>query len=333
MYARIRTRTVASSAQNISALANPAGGQKNGRTDGVAWALGSSNQFQGNPVIAVLHHIAKQGRSRVHIIENDVDAAIIEEVSKRGASGRYHEGQAASRCRRHLLELHAIQISEQLWTLGPSRAPITLVNGRIDMPIGDENIQEAVVVEIQKTRAPPKERNSGTAKSCGIGDIREVEGAVIPVERLVVIGKRGNKKIEAAVAVVVSDGNAHRCLGQTFIGERETREIADVFKRAIVAIAVEIARNRIVGHRKVEPAVIVRIDKHRRKPIVVLRIGDASFLADVAKSAVAVIVKEMVAFARKPTWATHEEAYAAKLACARGDSSLPCHRRMVSIEL
>src|SRR5258708_3895297 len=193
------------------------------------------------------------------------------------------------------------------------------------MAVGDEYIQEAVVVEIQETCAPPKKGNSGTAKSGRIGDIREVEVAIIAVESLVVIGKRGDEKIETAVAVVVSDGNAHGCLGETFVGKRKAGKIADVFKRAVVAISVKIAWNRIVGDGEIEPTIIVRIDKHRRKTIVVLRIGDAGFFADVDESAVAVIVKQMIAFPSKPARATHEEAYAAKLACARRYSSLPCH--------
>jgi len=72
--------------------------------------------------------------------------------------------------------------------------------------IGDEYIQEAVVVEIQE--AAPQPRNGIVDCQVGrIGDIREIEVAIIAVESLVVIGKRGDEKIEAAVAVVVSDGN------------------------------------------------------------------------------------------------------------------------------
>jgi len=50
--------------------------------------------------------------------------------------------------------------------------------------------------------------------------------------------------------------------GQDFVGKRKAGKIADVFKRAVVAIAVEIAWNGIVGDDEIEPAIIVRIDKH-----------------------------------------------------------------------
>jgi len=81
--------------------------------------------------------------------------------------------------------------------------------------------------------------------------------------------------------------------------------------------------------REIEPA-ISSASKTPTQDIVALRIGDAGFLADVGESAVAIIVKEMSPSPGSPRGA-HQEAYAAKLACARGDSA--CLRlRMLCIE-
>src|SRR6266853_1262893 len=332
MDPRIGTRTIASPAQDVTALANSASSQEDHGTDGIARALGPSNQFEGNPVIAILHHVAKQRRSRIHIIKNHVDVTIIEEIPERGAPGRNYEGKAAPRCRRHLLELCTIHMAEKLRTLGPSGSPITLVNRRIHVAVGDEYIQQAIVIKIQETCAPTQERNGGAAESCGIGNIRKVEVAVITVQRFVVVGKRGDEKIQATVAIVISDGNTHGCLRETFVGQSKTGQIADIFKSAVVTIPIEIARNRIVGNRQIDPAVIVHVGKNRRKAVVALRIRDARLLADVRKSAVAIIVKQMVALSGKTTRTTHKETYAAKLAGIHRDSSLTGNRRMIRVE-
>src|SRR5438552_9763492 len=64
-----------------------------------------------------------------------------------------------------------------------------------------------------------------------------------------------------------------------------------------MAIVVKVAWHGIVGHRQIQPAIVVYIDKYRGKTVVAFRIRYASFLADVRKSAIAVIVKQMVALA------------------------------------
>src|SRR5258706_6096537 len=154
MDTQVRARAVASATHDVSALANSARCQEDRRTDGIARAPGASNQFEGNPVIAVFHHVTQQRRNGIHIIEDNIDVAIIEEVSERSASGGHDEGQAASGCRRHLLELSAIQIAEKLRAVGPGSAPITLINCRIYVAISDEYITEAIVVEIEETSTP-----------------------------------------------------------------------------------------------------------------------------------------------------------------------------------
>src|SRR5260221_14522702 len=102
-------------------------------------------------MIAVLQYVAQQRRNRIHVIEDNIDVAIIEEVSERSASGGHDEGQAASGCRRHLLELSSIQIAEKLRALGPGSAPITLINGRRDVGLSDEYVREAIVAEVEET--------------------------------------------------------------------------------------------------------------------------------------------------------------------------------------
>jgi hypothetical protein len=67
-----------------------------------------------------------------------------------------HNRQATPSRRRNLLELRAVKIAQQqrTLTLCPDRTPILLIYARVHMSIGDEDVEQPVVVEIQKASAP-----------------------------------------------------------------------------------------------------------------------------------------------------------------------------------
>lgn len=86
---------VAASADDVSTLADPVGSKEDLGADGVPWTLGSPDQFEREPMVAVLHHVAEQSGSGVHVIQNNVDVTVIEEISEDRTSSRHHDGQAA----------------------------------------------------------------------------------------------------------------------------------------------------------------------------------------------------------------------------------------------
>ena len=67
-------------------------------------------------------------------------------------------GQTASGRRRHLLEPRPVAVAEQQRALRPGHAPVEAVHLRIDVAVGHEQIQPAVVVEIEEARAPSEKR-------------------------------------------------------------------------------------------------------------------------------------------------------------------------------
>ena len=60
------------------------------------------------------------------------------------------------------------------------------------MAIGDENVEEAIIVKVQKTAAPGEERNRGIAKASAKRNVGEIRVTIVAIESLVVVGERGD---------------------------------------------------------------------------------------------------------------------------------------------
>jgi hypothetical protein len=128
MKTLVRVRPVATAADDVASLSRSACCDEHLGADSVSWAFRSSYQLEGKPMVAVFEHIAKQRRRRIHVVQNNVDVSIIENVAKGRAPRRNHVRQAASGRWRNLLKLVPIQIAEQLGPLRPSCAPVSSIN-------------------------------------------------------------------------------------------------------------------------------------------------------------------------------------------------------------
>jgi hypothetical protein len=89
--------------------------------------------------------------------------------------------------------------------------------------------------------------------------------AVVAVEGVVVVGKIGDVKADAAAVIVVADRDAHGACSRPSSFRAKPGKIADVFECAVVFVAVKIFRDRIVGNSEVYPAVVVYIHKKLRR--------------------------------------------------------------------
>src|SRR5271167_17689 len=96
--------------------------------------------------------------------------------------------------------------------------------------------------------------------------------------------------------------------------------------------AVKILRHRIIRDQKVDPAIVVHVDENRRQTVIAAGIGNAGLHAHIGESAIAVVVKQMIALARQPARAAHDRD-ATKLAEPRWYAALTGNRRIVGIEL
>ncbi len=148
MQPRIRTRPVASPADHVGALPNASGSHKNLRADGIPRTFWSANQFKCDPMVPVRYNVSEERRRRVHVVQDNVNVAVVEEIAKRRTARGNDIRQAAPCCGRNFLKLSAIEIAEQLRSLRPGCAPVALVHRGVNVAIGQENVQESIIIEV-----------------------------------------------------------------------------------------------------------------------------------------------------------------------------------------
>ena len=147
MHARIGVRPVTSATENIGPLACSSCRQKDFSANCVPWALRPADQLQRHPMISVFHHIAQQSGRGVEVVNHYIDVAVVKQVSESRSPGWNHSSQPAARSRRDFLELHPIEVAEQLRSLRPSGSPVLFVDDRKNMAISDKQIKQAIIVK------------------------------------------------------------------------------------------------------------------------------------------------------------------------------------------
>src|SRR5260370_35373727 len=100
------------------------------------------------------------------------------------------------------------------------------------MTVDDKNIQQPVVVKVQKTGSPGQKRNCRDRQTGTVGNIRKTVLPIIPVQRLVIIGKRCREQIDFPVPVVISHSNTHIRLLAPVLTQRKSRNVAYILKKA-----------------------------------------------------------------------------------------------------
>src|ERR1700680_3346072 len=154
--------------------------------------------------------------------------AVVEKIAENGTARRDDDCEAAAGSWRDFLEFGTVQISEELGALRPSCAPIRLVRDRIDVAVGNENIKEAVIVEVEEAGAPAEEWNRGIPETGFEGNVGERGIAIVTIESFVIVGEGSDEEIELAVAIVVAGADAHGRLAAAITIDSESRHITDV---------------------------------------------------------------------------------------------------------
>ena len=120
----------------------------------------------------------------------------------------------------------------------------------------DEQIREAVVVEIDDAGAPPYIA-SFDAQAGADGDVVEVPFPVVAVEDIGIVGEVRFEDVEVSVEVVVADAHTHAGLFQPVFAERHPSFQTLLAKGAVVLVAKQPARRGIAGDIDIRPTVVV----------------------------------------------------------------------------
>jgi hypothetical protein len=163
--------------------------------------------------------------------------------------------------------------------------------------VDHEQVKPAVVIHIKECRSPTDQRKAYLSKTRRHSHIFESSRALVPIERVGLIGKFGDEHGEASAVIVVAPGHAHgtECLALAVHGDAADHRV--VGERAVVIIVIEVIGRRVVRHKQIRPAVVVVVTPDRAQTVVFIGIAHASFLRDFLERAIATIVVEQVGLA------------------------------------
>src|SRR3990172_688158 len=141
------------------------------------------------------------------VVDDHVERAASVEIRNRGPTSEA-VGNVLHRLR--LAELPRPLPEKKLRALpvGFSDLPM-LLELRIDMAVGDEQVEDSVVAHVEEGSPPAEARERRKGETRGCGHVLERETAVVSKEGVVVPLEVGDVEVEVAVGVVVGGGRAH----------------------------------------------------------------------------------------------------------------------------
>ena len=120
------------------------------RSDGVSIGV-SSLQTQSNPVMAGLGIVSQQGCRASLVVDHQIDVTIVIDVAVSNASPHVVVLEVGSRLARGELEPLAADVLMQQGRLFIRIGMSNLLEVVVDLPVDDETIRPAIVVEIRQS--------------------------------------------------------------------------------------------------------------------------------------------------------------------------------------
>ena len=133
-----------------------------------------------------------------------------------------------------------------------------LIDFRIDVAVDLNDVRPAVVVVVDES-ASPGDVAVVNADAGGKSHVGESSVTVVVIEVAGVVGEVGFEDVEPAIAVVVTDTDAHSGLLVAVVAVGASGDDGDVGECAVVIVSQQHAGLRIDGDVDVRPAVVVEI--------------------------------------------------------------------------
>ena len=138
----------------------------------------------------------------------------------------------------------------------------------------------------------------GGASDAGlVGDFGEAHGAVVTVERSILVAEVGDGDAHASGVEVVAERYTHVGLLDSIFGDSYAGFVAELFEVAVAFVVVEVVGLAVVGYEEVKLAVVVEIGPNCGEAEETLRVVDACLFRDFGEGTVAIVVEEGVGIA------------------------------------
>src|SRR4030095_3355555 len=233
----------------------------------------------------------------------------VKNIAESGAATGLHRQFLEARLLGNFVEGSVTIVAMQQQRLTKARTGIQSVNLRINVAVGDQDVEPGVVVHVKEGGTPTDVRIAGLADAGGPTDIVKSLRTGIAVQRVGLLFKVGNKEAQASAVVVVAPIDTHVTKLHPFAAKGHSSDHPHIREGPVVIIVIEIIRDGVIGHQKIGPAIVIVIHPHDAEAVVPNVVVDAGFDGNFFKRTIASIVVEKVAFAfEAPRSALHENA-------------------------
>ena len=201
--AQIVLRQVTAARPNLSDLPRAASVDRDSRADAetVASCL---LELNGHPVMPRSLPVIQHRGHIIHVADHHIEIAVVVEIADRESPTRLGDLQSGARGLRDVDE-PACVVQEELILLAEAFMQRRIViDIWIDVPIGEEEVETAVQIGVEKRRAPSHAREGWTRQTEGSGQILEQVPVAIVIERVAVVREVGDDEIESAVTIVIA---------------------------------------------------------------------------------------------------------------------------------
>ena len=110
-----------------------------------------------DPVAASGGVATKKLWKMVDAVDDDVDIAVVVEVAEGSSAGGSSVGYAGAALCGDLFELAVAEIAVEVFVLGVGRVDVGAFDLGVDMAVGHEDVEPAVVVHVEEAHAPAEE--------------------------------------------------------------------------------------------------------------------------------------------------------------------------------
>src|SRR5579862_9780441 len=114
------------------------------------------------------------------------------------------------------------------------------------MSVSRQQVQPAVVIIVQEFSSPTQKRKGDGAQSGLLGYFHEIQAAVVVLQGIAVVRKRGEKEVIPSIVIVVTHGHAHvRLRASVRVGAQATHP-AYFLKSAVAPVVINEIRSGVV---------------------------------------------------------------------------------------
>ena len=161
------------------------------------------------------------------------------------------------------------------------------------VPVGDEEIEPAIVVDVKQGRTERQPHLTGCGKTILRSDIGKGE-AFVAVKRVGLVEVIRDEQVRQSVSIHIASGHPHPCFSNSDSIDRHASQQRFVRKLSRTIIDPQLIMDGVVCHVKINVAIVVEIRGHHSQPTTGGTGNEAGFFRLIGERSVAVVSEEDV---------------------------------------